>query len=101
MADEKVQAEAECVWDPEVSAMVGTGMAWGERLLGRIFSPTEQQVFLAGYTWRRQQELAELKTDLTHEELARMDNEVNKYTEAVKERMGLTPDEDDESEEPA
>jgi hypothetical protein len=56
-----VAEEATVAWDPEVAAMVGPGLAQAERELDRILSPAERLMFLRGYTYRCQQEVAEMK----------------------------------------
>ena len=52
---------ATVVWDPQVAALVGPGIAETEQELDRILSPAERLMWLRGYTWRQQQELAEMR----------------------------------------
>lgn len=54
-----VAEEAAVVWDPEVAAMVGPGLAEAEKEMERILSPRERLIFLLGYTCCQEKWLAE------------------------------------------
>ena len=56
-----VAHEAAVQWDPEVAALIGPGMAAYEALRGKILSPGERLIFMAGYNCCQEKIVAELE----------------------------------------
>ena len=63
MASEQdsVAREAAVEWETEVAALIGPGMAAFEAERGKILSPDERLVFMAGYNCCQKKIIAELQ----------------------------------------